>query len=388
MGDILNGAGAALSSVGMQVNPNAARDMPQSYVVPLQDAASLLPGMPQGVVDQGGGGPQQMAQTSMPPAMAAVLGQPMMEEPDEVPEPVDNRYTSMDDPEALEGPPPPRGEDIEVMGDTWQPKKLSPIEKVLDLFIAGYLSYNNKKKNERSAMEGFQRDPDTAISRMRRVDSDKAWDMYDDQSRIRANKALEMTRARADIERGGNNLGNMLGAIQASSTPAKVYGERLPHLRRYAKHMGYPEDMLPDTYDETGVEMLRSASIPTFQQERLKQFDTALEAQNTRHTQSIEAANQRHTQTVEGTNQRHANAITESRRRFEIQQGGKAGKPQSYAGKLVLDKATNKPVGQVSKSGMYATVTGESGEVMIFEHSNGKFGRRRTDLEEALKEQD
>lgn len=387
MGDILTGAASAVQgAVGATGARGQAPPPPQSYVVPIEDASSLLPNAPQAPVDQGGV-PQQMAQGALPPAMATILGQPTMEQPDEQPEPVDNRYTSIDDPEALEGPPVD-GEDIEVVGDTWQPKKLSPVAKFLDFFLKGNLSHNNRKRNERSAMEGFQRDPDRAISRMRRVDPDKAWDMYDDQSRIRANKALEMTRARADIERGGNNLGNMLGAIQASSTPAKVYGERLPHLRRYAKHMGYPEDMLPDTYDETGVEMLRSASIPTFQQERLKQFDTALEAQNTRHTQSIEAANQRHTQTVEGTNQRHANAITESRRRFEIQQGGKAGKPQSYAGKLVLDKATNKPVGQVSKSGMYATVTGESGEVMIFEHSNGKFGRRRTDLEEALKEQD
>lgn len=251
---------------------------------PLQDAGSLLPQMPgpqQSMPDASVPQPTQIAQAQTP-NQDAMFGQTRLPQGtiEENPQPVDNPYA------------PDTAKEIVVQGDDWKPKHESFLGQIGDFLLMRrgmqpVFRQRTDEANLKSAMQGFQKDPETAISRVRQVDPELAAKLQEQQSRVNANNALTQQREAARMQQGSNVLGSMLGSITKSKDPAAIYSKTLPTMRAYAEAMHFPSDMLPDTYDPDIVGTLQNGGLSVYQQQRLDQYNRGLNSliQNRQATQ-------------------------------------------------------------------------------------------------------
>lgn len=277
MGEILTGAASAIQNAvgatGASRN-GAPSPPPQSYMVD-PNVAPPLPSPYLGVPgDVSGGVAPETVQGGLPPMAAALLGQSETPVPEEAPEPYNNPYTPMDP----EGPPlstdEPQGEDISVEGDTWQPKKLSPLEQVADFFLKGNLRYRNKQANLRSAMEGYDRDPEKVFSRIRRhIDPKLAQEFEQRYSATQANRELAQNRRVDYINKGGDDIAAMLDVIEKSNNPEQAYTSLRPVLNNFAKMYNHPE--LPETFNKDELAAWRKRGLSVAQQETLDRLESS-----------------------------------------------------------------------------------------------------------------
>lgn len=360
MGDLLNtlagGVQGAVGATGLQSNQAAAP--PQSYMVPLTPAAEMLPGVPQGVVGDVSQAAPQTAQAGMPPAVAALLGQPAQPEMEAPDEPYVNPYAGgVDEPieEQLSD-----DEDITVEGDPWQPDKLNTLEKIADFFLKGNLRYGNKQKNMKSALQGAVRDPERAIARMRQVDPKMAWKMQEDLTRMKANQALVLNREGERLKTGGGVMGGMLEAIQKSPDPKAAYQKLLPILQTYGDKYGVPPEAFDPEYDPERVNTLIGSGISAYQQRYLEHQKEALGALTQHRGATLEQDEDQFQRSEERKERQH--------RETEMRLGAKNdnGSRSIFSADRRDAGGRPAPIGTMSKDGRTAALKDESGEWRVF----------------------
>jgi hypothetical protein len=260
MGKLLSSLSSALS--GTTAGTKSA--VPQPQVMP---AAPQQPGM----TDMSSPAAQQPG-ISMQDLYAPTQGQPA-----QAPAPADNPYTQYDNSgtpaDVAQSVGTPVQQPITITGDDWHPKDESLLGKIGDMMFGGEtFRHRTDQANLKSAMQSFQKDPETAINRVRQVDPKAAWDMYQNLSGIKANEALEQQRIQDRQDKGRDRLGNMLGALDGPNAAA-IYEKQLPMYRKYAEKYNLDPSELPDKYDADAIAALREQGISGYDQERLKQGD-------------------------------------------------------------------------------------------------------------------
>lgn len=238
--------------------------------------------------------------------------------------------------------PPPAGDEMDpaVSQDAtvkgWRPKKPSLLGILADALIIGrggkpvYAQYL-RDQNISAAMQGFQKDPEEAIARMRQIDPERAWQMQQQHvDNVRQ-------QAQADAQTRYNNfryddvvqerISRMIGAL----TPEN-YGVLLPRIKAYAQAKGATVD-LPDVYDADALSLHRMGGLSVddqmdnyrdgyYKNRRLGQMDERLEMQGADTESRINDRNLRR-----GETQRH-NRVTEvqGEQRLQRGSGGKTNK--------------------------------------------------------------
>jgi len=282
MGEIIAGAigGPAAAAA---VAKHKAQGMEEA--APLADAASLLPGMP-GAQDMSSGGLSQGQSQTM--AQATPMQQALLSPPSQTPatqpmsdvqQPYDNPYVS-DTPKELAQNDRP----IEVTGDDWKPKKESILGQIGDFMLMRrgmqpVFRQRTDQANLESAMQGFQKDPETAISRVRKIDPEMAMRLQEQQSRVQANQELAKQRLMARQEAGGKLMGGVLSSLPKDDTAPAVYQKILPKLRGMADYYGYPSDLFSDKYDKDEINAMVSQGITPYQAQRLGQQERSTQSE-------------------------------------------------------------------------------------------------------------
>lgn len=281
MGEILAGLAQASSAVGAGVNSalgipagvtfgNGAKPPePQLSGAPLPPPTEAVPSTPSEAIPQGGNMSMPLDQ-----AMDAGAVGPSEAQPPQMTtaEPFDNNHTTYDDAE-------------EIQGDTWKPKKATPLGQIADtlLMLRGRAPAFQNQKNKESlveALQGWQKDPDQALGRLRKVAPEQVGAYANSFADYKTEIARQKGVAAQTLERGGRILGGMFGAIlktEDDDEAAKIYGDNLATLRRYGEAYGYTPDMIPEKFDRKAIETVRGAGISVFQQERLGQYDQQIE---------------------------------------------------------------------------------------------------------------
>jgi hypothetical protein len=359
MGDVARELGLK-NSPGLQ---EMAASMPQSYMIPLPDAAAALPAMP---------GPQgtapdvsQPSFADMAPMLTALADQPVPAATED-PEPSNNPYTPFDPKEPSDEPKEPSDEDIEVVGDSWQPKKLSPLEEVANLFLGGYLGIKNKQKNMRSAMEGFQRDPDQAARRMRQVDPKEAWKMYEDTSRIKYNQSLTKSTEQKYQITADKAISGALVSMSKDPEAAKYYDKVRPILQETWDRVG-GKTQLPEVYDADTLGTIGNLGMSAYQAQRLDQQERGLQSLVGQREATV-AETQRHNQTTEAETRR-SNEVDEALagEKFTFSQKKSDKGMKSLFSLDRRDESGNPmPVGTMSADGRIAGIYGSDGKVKAF----------------------
>lgn len=303
MGDLLQaGAGAVqdgFAAVGLQGNPNSRVPIPQTQPVNL--APLNLPAPNQAAPE---GAPQQ-DQSNIQMDPLSVAQAPLQAysngEDDEEPalvEPVDNPYTPYDDPEKLSGPT------IEVTGDSWQPDRMKPLEKVADYLLGGLLSRQNINHNMKKAFEETGGNHSVAIDRIRRhMDPQLAEKLETQHQAHESNKLLAEKRAEEIREKRGQALGQMFSIFKDDQT----YQSARPTVVKMAERLGFSEEDVPEKFDPTTNELIVSKGLSVMNRRRLEQHQQVAdslvenrqsqiktrEEYNDARIQNIEADNQR-----------------------------------------------------------------------------------------------
>lgn len=287
---------------------------------PLADASSLLPSAQAQDMSQGGLQQGQALAQNQTPMMDALAGAP---QPAAAPPPVEAVQAPVDNPYVADTPKD-LNSDITVQADPWKPKKESLLGQIGDavLLMKGMKPIFRERtdnKNMESAMEGFQKDPEQAIRRMRRVDPETAWKMQEDYTRMKANEELAQQRAEARRAQGGQMIGGILSSIPNDKTAADVYTKVLPTIRKMSEYYGYDPSLLPDKYDPDEINAMTHQGLSAYQAKRLGQYGTEIEnTQNYRGQrlkqmqQSVDQTGQ-HYQTEEQIQQQRADHANRDR---------------------------------------------------------------------------
>lgn len=293
---------------------------------------------------------------AMGPMASSLLGQSQAP-PAPAPQ-VDNPYAP-DTPKELTGQP------IEVVGDDWKPKKEDLLGKIADtiLLLRGRRPVFRDKvdsHNMESALQGFQKDPETAIARVRQVDPEKAWQMNEDLSRVKANQALETQRMIDTRNKAGDIMGSMVNAITDSKNPEEIYAQKLPTIRKFAEYYGYDPSLLPDTYDKDTMNFIRQKGFSAYEQERLKDFDQTEARQADYQDRSLQALTQDRQARLEEEKRNHDIDNALAREKFDFDKTKtENGKPGP---KNIFNKDTGEYRGLMSPDGQQAAVLGPDGK--------------------------
>jgi hypothetical protein len=292
---------------------------------------------------------------------APMASEALVQQTSEVPPVMDNPYTNYDNntPEAIAQGLGSQEEEQPINVTGWNPHKESTLGQIADFLLMRrgmkpIFKEKNEARNEQEAMEGFTKDPEQAISRMQKVDPDKAWKM---QQQYQTMKRLEQ----ASDEQALDRVGAILGSAKEDGSN---YDKVLDTATRYAKYRGLDPDKLglPQTYDADAISSWRMGAFPVKNQEALKEVrryhdttagisqqrvDNQREYQQSRLNQysGSYAEQRRHNQAVEGEVKRN-NIAKETK-------GGN----QSQA----LRDAEGNTVGFVNPDGKTATLTAPGG---------------------------
>lgn len=249
---------------------------------------------------------------------------------------------------------------IQVIGDDWKPKRMSPLENIADYFLGGLIRRHVKAANEASALKGFQKDPETAIARVRQVDPERAWKMNEDLSRVKANQALETQRMIDTRNKAGDIMGSMVNAITDSKNPEEIYTQKLPTIRKFAEYYGYDPSLLPDTYDKDTMNFIRQKGFSAYEQERLKDFDQTEARQADYQDRSLQALTQDRQARLEEEKRNHDIDNALAREKFDFDKTKtENGKPGP---KNIFNKDTGEYRGLMSPDGQQAAVLGPDGK--------------------------
>ena len=336
---------------------NAAEPHAQAQLPEMPGPQMSSPDMAQLAPNMNSGGSSGMAEMLTAPQQTAQL-QPMQ---DEEPEVFDNPYARTDQP--IE-------EEITVQGDDWEPKKLDLLGQIGDALLIArgrrpIFRERMKERNARDAMKGFQKDPETAISRMRQVDAEAAQDLQEQQSRVSANEELRAKRALDRKIEGGKIMGSMMDAIKDDETYQRVR----PALEKMSSYYEYDPDLLPKTFDREGFDMMVRQGMTPYEGRRLKQFERAQgfeEKHKTRQQDALEkdrnidnAEQARHNRANEGISQQNADKSSDKR---------------------VINYSTKYGPGSSEDGGKTMIVVDESGRKHSYKNMGSKDGQIRWQL--------
>lgn len=185
----------------------------------------------------------------------------------------------------MQPPPVNNPQDVQVMGDSWTPKKETTLGHIYD-FLSGDHTYEKKtdEENLKSAMQGFDENPIRTIRRVAKVDPKAAWAMY---NQYHDNKIQDdIAKNREDDETLGRGSG-----LLATATP-QSYPIIKQRLEQYFQSKGFdPGIPLPDSYDAEAIQGWREGTLKgkeqmdyesqnNYRQERLKQFNQQIMSNN------------------------------------------------------------------------------------------------------------
>lgn len=357
--------GEILAAVGAFEQAKSAYDRasgPMPEAAPLHDASSIMAGGPSAPdMSSGGFATAQPEQTQAPvvqaPMMPAEQAPTVTPEPT-APQPVDNPYAADTAKEIANGlGTSDAPQDVTVKGDSWQPKHESVLGVIGDFLMMRrgmqpIFRQRTDEANLKSAMQGFQRDPETAISRVRKVDPEMAYKMQQQLQVTNTNKALEDTRIADLREKGLTRIGGMLGAIQQSKNPEAVYKQTLPTMRRWIDSYHLDPSILSDNYDSEAVNAIRMGSIDPYRQESLANSNASREDLNNYRQESLQSLNQ-HRENTEAETQRH---------NLRLEEKSEKGKPTTRN----VFGDNNRFVGTVSADGRKAALQGIDGQWYAF----------------------
>lgn len=349
-------------------------------IAPLQDAETP---QAQGQDLSGSGFAMANPQPTMAPPLSApdqaAPQTPMVAPQQAAPQqPIDNPYAQDTAKEIGNSLGSNSGEDVTVTGDTFKPKKESVLGVIGDFLLMRrgmqpIFRQRTEEANMKEALKGFQRDPASAISRVRQIDPELAFKMQQQLQASNANNALEQERRIEIQDKGVQRIGGMLGAVQNSKDPAAIYAKTLPTMRRWAETYGIDPSSLPDTYDADAVNGFRSGAISPYQQESLSQRDQARQDLNTYRQSSLNDLNE-HRQNTEAETNRHNLVI-------EAKPSGSAAKPVA---RNVFGEG-GRFAGKISPDGRSAALQGDDGNWYAYRlRTPGDIGSRvRSPAEDA-----
>lgn len=246
--------------------------------------------------------------------------------------------------------PPPAGDEMdppglpsvggeepqEAMIKGWKkpnPNLLGVLADTLILHYGGKPVYGPMFQQQMfgEAMQGFQKDPEEAIARMRQVNPELAWRMHQQHIDNTRQQAAVDAQTRYNDFRYKDAVQERISRMIGALTPEN-YGVLLPRIQAYTQAKGETVD-LPDVYDADALSLHRLGGVSVddqmdnardgyYKERRLGQMDTRLQMQGADTESRINDRNLRR-----GETQRH-NRVTEvqGEQRLQRGSGGKTNK--------------------------------------------------------------
>lgn len=272
----------------------------------------------------------------------------------------DNSRDNSSDNNSMGGP-------VDVVGDNWKPTHEGLLARIGDLFFRNAFHNRIEKHDKEGLMQGFQSDPELAISRMRQIDPEMAWKMYNEyQDNKRQTGTLDRQNRATDIlvdKYVRSNIGDMVQGTMGQVDP-KRYGEIWPQVRNralaFAKKQGVDlTDELPEDYNDVDVNAIRMGGVSVPKQIQLKQKDRSLDQKD----RSLDQTDTRLSQTGEDTESRVAARAARTRQ-------GDARLSQS-ASKNAPPRLIATPHGNMVVKGNKGVITTSDGMAHLFITNDG-----------------
>lgn len=336
--------------------------------LPGQDAAQAQPVQMQGIQPpQGSNLGAMFAQADVPQA-------PAPEQPQEAPpaETPNNPYapTTPEEIAASIGTPdrniPAQSDNapIEVQGDGWKPHKESVLGQIGDFFLMRrgmqpLFKETNDRHNLTEALQGYNKDPETSISRVRKFNPDLALKMQQQYEQTHKSDAYyhalteEHTAKTNDIYRG--QLGSMIGAVMDSKNPEQSWNALSGVMSGYAQAHGIED--FPTKYDPDRINAFRQSAV--------KVKDQISQSERERHNKSMEGVSQQRAD--------QANAAAQARIKISQQRADQAHSEAMARIRKTSKTGTVSGVVHDSQGNPLPFVTNKDRNVMKVKGPDGKY---------------
>lgn len=331
---------------------------PTSTMPTLAPAGSLLAPTPEMAtaqgVDQSQPGQYALGQNLQNGPLAPLPEAPSAEEDRE---PFDNPYTPTDD------------QDIVVEGDSWKPKGPGILGDIMDtlLMLKGRPPVFRIKKNMPEILQGFAAGGEArneAISRMRQVHGQTAWEMAKDDAQMDAADALAQQRQLEIKLKAAEYTGSI---IHAFADNPEGYERVLPTARGLVERLGGDPELLPEKYDKDRIELAIGSALKPYPRERLEDFDIKEQRQAEHQRAQRESLEAHYSATRE--EKRRANQADEAlaREKFILQEKrGDKGSKTIFSLDRRDDKGRPMPAGSLSSDGRKLMLRGEDGQLYVY----------------------
>lgn len=331
---------------------------PSSTMPGLAPAGSLLAPTPEMAtaqgVDRSQPGQYSLGQNLQNDPLAPLPEAPSASEDKE---PFDNPYTPTDD------------QDIVVEGDPWKPKGPGVLGDIMDtlLMLKGKPPVFRIKKNMPEILQGFAAGGEArneAISRMRQVHGQTAWEMARQDAQMDAADALAAERQQAMKIEAAKYTGSI---IHAFADNPEGYERVLPTARGLVERIGGDPELLPDTYDKDRIELAIGSALTPYNRERLEDFDKAERRQAGHQAAQRQSLDQHREATREETQRANQADEALAREKFVLQQQ-KSDKGQKTIFSLDRrdDQGRPLPAGSLSSDGRKLMLRGEDGKLYVY----------------------
>lgn len=271
------------------------------------------------------------------------------------------------------------GQDVEVVGDGWKPRKPTILGALADAYLTysgkpPAFSINRNARSMREAMEGFTDDPTRAINRLSKIPGmqDEAWKLLNQyQDNARADGTLERQNRQLD-DRNEREMHSYAAAMMGS--PA-VNEQTWPKFREMAiqraKSRGVDmEHLIPEQYDPESVDFFRWGEVKpkdqmkmaddrSYRGQRLNQIDRGLDIRQ----EGVDNTERYREERLEDFDNAEAGKNSRSAGRGS-RKGGGGVNPKNYANRAYKD--SNGSLVEFDKTGTKIKVTHKSGKVLYF----------------------